>query len=57
MYIVVFDDHPGYFGPFDTRDDGQRYIDDNKEDGGADGRVVALITPRSLNITLNQGVV
>jgi hypothetical protein len=45
MYIVILDDHPGYFGPFKTEGEGLDYI---KEASGP-GRVVALIKPWSLS--------
>ncbi len=41
MYIVILEDHSGYFGPFASRDDGVRYI----AAGSDEGRVVALIRP------------
>lgn len=42
MHIVIYDDKPGYYGPFESRESGKRYL------GDAKGRVVALIRPWAL---------
>ncbi len=44
MYIVIFDERDGYFGPFETREEGSEYIDTCK----LKGRVVSLVKPFSL---------
>ena len=41
MYIVIFGLRAGYFGPFETREEGKKYIADCKEEG----RVVSLVKP------------
>ncbi len=41
MYIVKFEEPIGYFGPFETVEEGHRYIFDCK----SKGKVVALVKP------------
>ena len=41
MYIVIFGTPDGYFGPFETREAGKKYIADCK----SEGRVVSLVKP------------
>jgi hypothetical protein len=44
MYIVRLDDHPGFFGPFASRDEGETYL----KICGSEGRIIALIKPYAL---------
>ena len=50
MYIVKLDDHDAHFGPFKSRDEGQRYIDA----GTGAGKVIELIIPWSLGMTFDR---
>lgn len=41
MFIVRFGTRDGYFGPFETRSDGEQYIKDCK----SEGTVISLVKP------------
>jgi len=45
MYIVIFEEQDGYFGPFSTWDKGTDYI----ADVGLQGMVVPLVSPSGEN--------
>lgn len=44
MYIVIFSEKDGYFGPFETQWDGEKYIADCE----TEGIVVSLVKPYAL---------
>ena len=41
MWIVILDNHSGYFGPFHSEEGGRKYI----AAGSGEGRVIHLIQP------------
>ena len=45
MYIVIFEERDGYFGPFETRAEGEAYIAAIDMRIQTRGRVVSLIKP------------
>ena len=48
MYIVIFEERDGYFGPFETRSDGENYILAIDSRVQTTGRVVSLVKPYAL---------